>query len=203
MSVRLESDLVALAMEPTGHPSKTVIWTIGHSTRPVTAFIALLREHAIQLVVDVRSVPRSRKSPQYNVDTFPSMLSTEGIAYEHTSALGGFRRARTDSANLGWRNEAFRGYADYTGTEEFKGGLKSLIVMAEKERTAIMSAESLPWRCHRSLIADALIASGIEVRHIMGPGKVMMHGLTPWAAVREGRVTYPATLAEFDTPVKD
>jgi uncharacterized protein (DUF488 family) len=190
---------VASGTGTTGYRRNTVVWTVGHSTRPTTAFIGLLREHAIQLVIDVRSVPRSRHSPQYNLETFPTTLSAEGIGYEHATALGGFRRARKDSVNKAWRNEAFRGYADYMGTEEFREGLRGLIDRAERERTVIMCAESLPWRCHRSLIADALIASGFEVRHIIGPGKVTMHGLTPWAAVRDGRITYPATLSDFDT----
>ena len=171
------------------HP---VLWTIGHSTRPLDTLIALLHEHGVTRLVDVRTVPRSGHNPQFNTEALSASLDTQGIAYTHLATLGGLRHARKDSVNTGWRNASFRGYADYMQTQEFEGGLSELMRLASKEPVAIMCAEAVPWRCHRSLVADVLTVRGIEVRHIMGPAKFQLHKLTPFARAGDGRVTYPA-----------
>ncbi|MGA9852452.1 MAG: DUF488 domain-containing protein [Gammaproteobacteria bacterium] len=171
-----------------------VIFTIGHSTHPLDEFIALLRENGVQWLVDVRTVPRSRHNPQFNLDALPESLEQTGIGYMHLGELGGLRKTRKDSPNIGWRNASFRGYADYMLTSEFEHGLDELIEAAGKEHIAIMCAEAVPWRCHRSLIADALTVRGIEVRHIMGPDKWQGHKLTPFAQVDGAHITYPFAL---------
>lgn len=178
--------------------SQPVLWTIGHSTRTLDELIALLREHGITRLVDVRTVPRSAHNPQFNTETLPASLDAQGIAYTHLAALGGLRHARKDSVNTGWRNASFRGYADYMQTADFARGLDELMALGGKETVAIVCAEAVPWRCHRSLIADALTVHGIEVRHIMGPGKWHAHKLTPFARVDGVRITYPpiSTTAE-------
>jgi uncharacterized protein (DUF488 family) len=172
------------------------VWTIGHSDRPVDAFVALLRENGVALVADVRSVPRSRHAPQYDTAVLPAELAEAGIGYAHLKSLGGWRHARKDSVNTGWRNASFRGYADYMQTPEFAAGLAELIALASEKPTAIMCAEAVPWRCHRSLIADALLVRGIEACEILGPGKARPHRLTPFAKVEGERITYPAEPAE-------
>src|SRR5436309_1055878 len=134
-----------------------VISTIGHSTRTIEDFIAMLQSHSIQQVVDIRTVPRSRTNPQFNRETLPETLKLAGIAYQHLPALGGLRRARPDSVNMAWRNQSFRGYADYMQTSDFNAGLNQLIELADERSTAIMCAEAVQWRCHRSLVADALL----------------------------------------------
>lgn len=171
-----------------------IIFTIGHSTHPLDAFIGLLTENGVQQLVDVRIIPRSRHNPQFNADSLPGSLKQAGIGYVHRGELGGLRRARKDSPNMGWRNASFRGYADYMLMPEFDRGMGELIDAAGKESVAIMCAEAVPWRCHRSLIADALIVRGIEVRHIMGPDKWQNHKLTPFAQVDGTRITYPFAL---------
>ncbi|MGH8280853.1 MAG: DUF488 family protein [Gammaproteobacteria bacterium] len=173
------------------HP---ILWTIGHSTRPLDELITLLREHGITRLVDVRTMPRSSHNPQFNTETLPASLGAQSIAYTHLAVLGGLRHARKDSMNTGWRNASFRGYADYMLTPEFEHGLDELIKLAGKETAAIMCAEAVPWRCHRSLIADALMVRGLEVRHIMGPGKWQPHKLTGFAHVEGLRITYPFVL---------
>lgn len=173
---------------------QTIAWTVGHSTRSLQELLALLRENAVQRLVDVRTMPRSRHNPQFNTDSLPESLMAHGIAYTHISALGGLRHARKDSVNTGWRNASFRGYADYMQTQEFQRGLNELIALADKDSLAIMCAEAVPWRCHRSLIADALTVRGIEARHIMGPAKFQTHRLTPFAHVDGTRITYPFAL---------
>lgn len=165
--------------------------TIGHSTRPIDDFISMLRAHGIELLVDVRTVPRSRHNPQFNREELPHSLSAVGIEYAHMPGLGGLRHARKDSPNTGWRNLSFRGYADYMQTPEFERSLEELIALAEDRRVAIMCAESVPWRCHRSLISDALTARGIPVQHIMNPAKADPHKLTSFARVEGEKVTYP------------
>jgi uncharacterized protein (DUF488 family) len=167
------------------------VWTVGHSTRPIEQFLALLAEHSIERLVDVRTVPRSRHNPQFNRDALPAALESVGIAYSHVKELGGLRHARKDSPNTGWRNASFRGFADYMLTPEFEQALDGLVALAGRERAAIMCAEAVPWRCHRSLIADALTARGTGVMHIMGPGRSQPHTLTPFARVEGTRVTYP------------
>jgi uncharacterized protein (DUF488 family) len=187
--VAFESHLrAALTSESTG----TKVYTIGHSTRSIESFLELLRTHGIRHVVDVRTIPRSRHNPQFNRESLPGSLRTAGIVYSHMPELGGLRRARKDSTNTGWRNASFRGFADYMQTEEFEAGLARLIALAEREPTAILCAEAVPWRCHRSLIADALAARGVGAKHITGPGPSQPHALTQFARVEGARVRYPA-----------
>ncbi|HEY3132221.1 MAG TPA: DUF488 domain-containing protein [Acidobacteriota bacterium] len=175
------------------------VFTIGHSTRPAEAFFALLRSHSIVNLVDVRSFPGSRKYPQYNQEKLSSSLSTEGISYHHLKSLGGFRKPRkSSSANDGWKNEGFRGYADYMETAEFHAGLEELLRIASSGPTAIMCAEATPWRCHRQLIADALVGlKKLRVTHIIGSGKTQEHHLTPFARVEGERLEYPGEEALF------
>jgi uncharacterized protein (DUF488 family) len=170
----------------------TVLWTVGHATRALAEIIALLAEHGIERLVDVRTIPRSRHNPQFNRDTFPEALAAAGIAYVHMPGLGGLRRPRPDSTNTGWRNAGFRGFADYMETPEFEQSVAALIRLAGQRPTAIMCAETVPWRCHRSLIADALTARGLRVTHVLGPRHASEHVLTPWGRVDSGRVSYPA-----------
>lgn len=170
-----------------------VILTIGHSTRPLKEFITLLQAHGVTLLIDVRTVPRSRRNPQFNRENLPASLAAAGVGYWHLPGLGGLRRPRPDSRNLAWENEGFRGFADYMGTPEFEAALDELLELARRERVAIMCAEAVPWRCHRSLIADALVARGVAVEHILGPARRQPHTLTRFARVEGGRVVYPAT----------
>lgn len=168
------------------------LWTIGHSTRPLAELIGLLKAQAILLLLDVRITPYSRRYPQFNTDSLNQPLEEAGLHYRHLPALGGRRKSRSDSVNLGWKNASFRGYADYMQTAEFLKGLEELMILGRREPTAIMCAEAVPWRCHRSLIADALVANGWKVGHLIGPGQVKAHALTSFALAQNGRVTYPA-----------
>lgn len=168
------------------------ILTVGHSTRPIQDFLALLAAHQVQQLVDVRTIPRSRHNPQFNSEDLARSLSEAGIRYLHMPDLGGLRHARPDSINAAWRNLSFRGYADYMQTAEFEQALEKLIHLAQAHRTAIMCAEAVPWRCHRSLIADALLARGIPAEEIVSPTRLRPHALTSWAHVEKGRITYPA-----------
>jgi uncharacterized protein (DUF488 family) len=168
------------------------ILTIGHSTRTIETFLELLRAHSVKRLVDVRTIPRSRYNPQFNSDTLAATLGDCGIGYMSMKELGGLRHARSDSPNTGWRNLSFRGYADYMQTPEFAAGVAALIEMAQGERTAIMCAEAVPWRCHRSLIADALLVRGCAVAHIMGASEAQPHSLTSFARVRGERIIYPS-----------
>ena len=165
--------------------------TIGHSNRPLDEFIALLKAHGVELLVDVRTVPRSRHNPQFNRETLPQALAAEGIEYEHIPELGGLRHPRKDSPNTGWKNLSFRGYADYMQTAEFARNLQKLENLDRTRKSAIMCAESVPWRCHRSLIADALTARGVPVSHIMSLTRANPHQLTAFAQVKGDRITYP------------
>ena len=167
------------------------LWTIGHSTRPIDEFLALLQAHRIERVVDVRTIPRSRHNPQYDSTALSKSLNTANLSYLHMPALGGLRKARKDSVNAGWRNASVRGYADYMQTASFRSALEELMGEGRMRRTAIMCAESVPWRCHRSLTADALVVNGWTVRHIMTMTKADTHRLTPFAVVEQNRVTYP------------
>ena len=178
---------------PSAHrdDGKTAIYTIGHSNRPVDAFIKLLRDHEIALVVDIRIIPASRANPQFGQDALRRALNTAGIEYAHEPLLGGRRHARKDSPNTGWKNASFRGYADYMATEEFARGLRVLLSRAADKTTAIMCAEAVPWRCHRMLVSDALKRSGMLVRHITGGGKPSPHRYTSFLRVRKGILTYP------------
>jgi len=173
----------------------TVVLTIGHSTRTIDEFIGLLQAHAVSRVVDVRTVPRSRHNPQFNQDSLPDSLMKAGLSYVHMPGLGGLRHARRDSINVGWRNASFRGYADYMQTPEFEQSLEELIQLARQERIAIMCAEAVPWRCHRSLIADAVLVRGIPTEDIMSPTRRQVHTLTPFAKVRGTTITYPAEVS--------
>jgi uncharacterized protein (DUF488 family) len=167
------------------------IFTIGHSTRPIDEFIRLLEAHGVQRLVDVRTIPRSRHNPQFNRDRLSPALRRRKIHYRHMPGLGGLRRARPDSTNTGWRNASFRGYADYMQTPEFEHSLDACIDLAKQERVALMCAEAVPWRCHRSLIADALLARGITASEITSRIRARPHALAPFARVKGRRVTYP------------
>lgn len=174
-----------------GKTKKPVVLTIGHSTHTWDDFRDLLRAHHVKRVVDVRSIPRSRHNPQFNRETLRTKLRSAGIGYVHLQKLGGLRHARRDSPNMGWRNTSFRGFADYMQTSKFEAGLERLIKLAGQKRSAIMCAESVPWRCHRSLIADALTVNGIRVDDIMSMKRSQVHSLTPFASVQGHRVRYP------------
>lgn len=167
------------------------ILTIGHSARPLEEFLHLLEAHAVSLLVDVRKMPRSRTNPQFNRDTLPAALGAAGIAYIDMPGLGGLRRRRPDSPNGGWKNASFQGYADYMLTPGFAAALDELIERAEGQRAALMCAEAVPWRCHRSLIADALIVRGLPVAHILSARRTQPHALRPFARVEGTRLTYP------------
>lgn len=171
-------------------PSPSIL-TIGHSTHAIDQFLDILAAHEIEQLVDVRTIPKSRRNPQFNSEELRKALRLRGIAYVHLPALGGLRHPRKDSINAGWRNLSFRGYADYMQTVDFELGLEELIELSQRRRTAIMCAETLPWRCHRSLIADALVARGIAVEHIMSKGSRNPHACTPFAKVENSKVTYP------------
>lgn len=168
------------------------IFTIGHSTRELAAFIKLLLAHGVKQLVDVRTIPRSLRNPQYNADTLPRALEAAGIRYVHLAALGGLRHARRDSINKGWRNASFRGFADYMQQPEFQKGVDRLVKLARARPTAIMCAEAVPWRCHRFLISDALVTRGAHVEHIMSESKAQPHSLIPFARIDKGQITYPA-----------
>jgi uncharacterized protein (DUF488 family) len=165
--------------------------TVGHSNRSLEEFLGILQAHGIQHLVDIRTVPRSRHNPQFNREALPVSLSAAGIAYTHMPGLGGLRRPRPDSNNTGWRNASFRGYADYMQTPEFEKSLAELLLLAEGQRVAIMCAEAVPWRCHRSLVADALAARGVQTGHITSATKANLHELTPFARIEGTHVWYP------------
>ena len=172
------------------------ISTVGHSTHLIEEFIDILQAHGIRQLVDVRTVPRSRRNPQFNREALPASLHAAGIVYRSMPGLGGLRHANRNSTNTGWRNTSFRGYADYMQTTEFRQNLEKLIELSAQLPTAIMCAEAVPWRCHRSLIADALVARGIQAVEILSAKQSRPHTLTPFAQVRGAEVTYPAAGAE-------
>lgn len=200
MTIRPERTSSRMSMNPRidtrGRKAKTealpTVLTIGHSTRTLEDFIRLLQAHLVTRVVDVRTVPRSRHNPQFNRDTLPAALKTAGIGYTHMSELGGLRHTTLDSPNTGWRNASFRGYADYMQTPEFGKALDELIQWAKRDRIAVMCAEAVPWRCHRSLIADALLVRGIQTEDISSATQRRAHTLTPFARVDGERILYPA-----------
>jgi uncharacterized protein (DUF488 family) len=171
-------------------PELTIL-TIGHSTRTLDEFIKLLNAYGVTLVVDVRTVPRSRHNPQFNKETLPNTLKPYVIKYIHMSDIGGLRRAKPDSVNLAWRNSSFRGYADFMQTKEFTENLLKLIALARENHLAIMCAEALPWRCHRSLISDALVVRHVKVEHIISINSTINHELSELAHVEGTKVTYP------------
>ncbi len=172
--------------------SPTIILTVGHSTRTLGEFIALLRAHGVTRVVDVRTVPRSRHNQQFNKDSLPDSLGTADLGYTHMPGLGGLRHAKRDSLNAGWRNDSFRGYADYMQTPEFAETLDQLTELVKKDRVALMCAEAVPWRCHRSLIGDVLTVRGYRTEDIMSATRRQVHHLTSFAKVHGTVVTYPA-----------
>ena len=175
------------------------IWTVGHSTRSFDEFLALLREADIEAVADVRRFPGSRRLPHFGKDALSSALEEAGIVYEHFPELGGRRRPRPDSPNTAWRNEAFRGYADYMMTDDFRHGVTRLLELAGRKRTAFMCAEALWWQCHRSLIADDLKAAGHDVLHIIGVGKIEPHPFTSAARIVNGALSYASTEGDLFT----
>ncbi|MCJ7793336.1 DUF488 domain-containing protein [Candidatus Bathyarchaeota archaeon] len=191
-----------LAKEP-----ELTILTIGHSTRTLDEFVDLLEAYGVTLVLDVRSVPRSRHNPQFNKETLPSSLKKYGIKYIHMPDIGGLRRPKHDSENLAWQNSTFRGYADYMQTKEFTDNLLKIIALARENCLALMCAEALPWRCHRSLISDALVARHVKVEHIISATSLINHHLNEMAHVEGTKITYPLfaketpqrTLGDFGT----
>jgi len=180
--------------------SRCSVLTVGHSTRPIEAFIELLVAHGVTQLVDVRTVPRSRHNPQFNKDALPAPLAAANIGYAHASGLGGFRPTTSDSPNAGWRNLSFRGFADYMQTTDFAANLASVIELARTDRVALMCAEAVPWRCHRSLIADALLVHGVAACEIVSPKRLQPHKLTPFARVRGEEITYPFVEPQADSP---
>ena len=170
---------------------KPVLFTVGHSTRPFKEFRRLLEAYGVKQLIDVRTIPRSRHNPQFNEKRLAANLKRADIGYLHDAALGGLRHAQKDSINAGWRNASFRGYADYMQTDAFAAALRQLVAKAKKRPTAIMCAEAVPWRCHRSMIADALVKQKWGVRHIMSATTVSEHKLTSFARVRRGKLYYP------------
>jgi uncharacterized protein (DUF488 family) len=174
-------------------PEMPVVLTIGHSTRTWQEFLKLLRAHHVDRVVDVRSIPGSRHNPQFNQETLRKKLRAARISYVHLGKLGGRRHSRRDSPNMGWRNTSFRGFADYMQTPAFDAGLERLLGLARTKRSALMCAEAVPWRCHRSLIADALAVRKIPVEDIISAGRTRPHTLTPFARVRGTHITYPSS----------
>lgn len=168
------------------------IFTIGHSTRPADELVSILKAHGITRLIDIRTVPKSRTNPQFNQETLRRTLAAAGVVYEHMAGLGGLRRPRKDSVNTGWENASFRGYADYMQTPEFTEHLGELTRRIALDKVAIMCAEAVPWRCHRSLVADALAARGVQVYHIMTQTQAKAHTLTRFARIKGSSVTYPA-----------
>lgn len=171
--------------------SRFPVYTIGHSTRPIEEFIELLRINGVECLVDIRTIPKSRRNPQYWQDALAESLEGAGIDYVYLPGLGGRRRARKDSINTAWRNGSFKGYADHMQTDEFASALAELIRISGEKVTAIMCAEAVPWRCHRSLVADALVVRDIEVRNIMSATSTTIHALRDWAHVEGDTITYP------------
>jgi uncharacterized protein (DUF488 family) len=172
--------------------SQLTILTIGHSTRTIDDFLGILRAHRVARLVDVRTIPKSRRVPQFNSESLAASLRRQGIEYLHLKSLGGLRHPKKDSVNLGWRNASFRGYADYMATDEFRASLERLLELAREKRTAIMCAEAVPWRCHRSLIGDTLLVRGVHVEDILSAISARPHEMTPFAKIEGLNVAYPA-----------
>jgi uncharacterized protein (DUF488 family) len=174
-----------------GPATDMTIFTIGHSTRPIDEFINILKALDIKLVADVRTIPKSRHNPQFNGDALAKSLKESGLDYVHMTRLGGLRHPMKNSHNRAWKNDSFRGFADYMQTEDFEIGLAELLEKAQKQQTVVLCAEAVPWHCHRSLIGDALLVRGVKVVDIISESTRRDHALTPWAAVNGTRVTYP------------
>lgn len=168
------------------------IYTIGHSTRPIEDFLKILEHYTITELIDIRTIPKSRHNPQFNGPELAHVLRNHHIGYRHQKDLGGLRHTHVGSINMAWHNASFRGYADYMQTKEFEDGIKELIKIAHKKSVVIMCSEAVPWRCHRSLVGDALLIRGIEVEDIYSITSVRPHTLTPWAVVQGTTITYPA-----------
>jgi hypothetical protein len=181
---------------------KLTILTIGHSTRSIEEFLSILQAQEVEQLVDVRTIPKSRRVPQFNQDALAEKIQAARIRYVHLKELGGLRHPRKDSINTGWRNASFRGYADYMSTEEFRAALERLLEIAREKNTAIMCAEAVPWRCHRSLIGDALLVRGVQVEDIMSATSRREHTLTPFAHVEGGMITYPRSTEAIQTALK-
>ena len=167
------------------------LWTLGHSTRSWEEFLSLLTAHDVHAIADVRRFPKSRRYPRFNIEVMAKRLAEAGIDYHHYSGLGGRRTPHPDSINSGWRNAAFRGYADHFATPEFQETFTELAASASKTRTAVLCAEAVPWRCHRSLLSDMFVSHGWTVRHILNEAKASLHVLTPFARFADGMLTYP------------
>jgi len=178
--------------------SGLTVFTIGHSTRTLEEFVELLKTYGVTLLVDVRSVPRSRHNPQFNKETLPNSLKIYNIKYIHMPDIGGLRHPKRDSINLAWKNSSFRGYADYMQTQEFTDNLLKIVALARENCLALMCAEALPWRCHRSLISDALVARHVKVQHILSKTSCLNHELSEMAHVEGNQITYP--LFDKETP---
>ena len=170
---------------------KPTIYTIGHSNRPIKEFIEILKAHGVRRIIDIRTIPKSRHNPQFGEGRLKNSLRKARIAYHHEPLLGGLRRTQKDSVNLGWENLSFRGFADYMQTENFEKGLEKLDKLAAKSPTAIMCAEAVPWRCHRSLVADALKKKKWRVFHIMSRTNAREHEYTSFLRIRKGKLIYP------------
>ena len=171
--------------------ARNCVYTIGHSTRSIDDFIHLLKSHGVQRVIDVRTLPRSRFNPHFDITRLPALLRAAHLHYTHLPGLGGLRRPHPDSSNTGWRNKSFRGYADYMQSTDFKRSLERCLELASVERVALMCAEAVPWRCHRSLIGDALMARGTDALEIADDSRARPHTLTPFAHVEGIEITYP------------
>jgi uncharacterized protein (DUF488 family) len=178
-------------LQPGAAKSASRVLTVGHSTRSIEDFIHLLQAHGVACVADVRTIPRSRHNPQFNAESLPGSLRLAGIDYIHLPALGGLRHTTPSSPNTGWRNSSFRGFADHMQTSQFALALKELLGLAGRQQIALMCAEAVPWRCHRSLIADALLVHDVRVEHIMSASRRDVHSLTPFAKVDGLHLTYP------------
>ncbi|HXX20703.1 MAG TPA: DUF488 domain-containing protein [Candidatus Acidoferrum sp.] len=178
------------------------IFTIGHSTRPIDEFIDLLRSNGVTQLIDIRTIPKSRHNPQFNSDALAASLRAAKIRYIHMKQLGGLRHAQRDSVNLGWRNASFRGFADYMQTDEFAAALGRAIELAKERPTAVMCAEAVPWRCHRSLVADALLVRKIRVLEIVSAAEPKEHSLTPFARIRGTDITYPSDQPSLLDPAR-
>lgn len=168
------------------------IFTIGHSTRSIEDFLELLNHYNITQLVDIRTIPKSFHNPQFNGTELAHILRNHHIGYRHQKNLGGYRHSHPHSVNMAWKNASFRGFADYMQTEAFNKGILKLIEIARKKRVAIMCSEAVPWRCHRSLIGDALVIRNVQVEDIYSMTSSKPHQLTPWAVVKGNRITYPA-----------
>jgi uncharacterized protein (DUF488 family) len=182
---------MASTIRRTCESQKLTILTVGHSIHTLHEFISMLKAHNVESIVDVRSIPKSRRVPQFNAESLTSELPAQGLDYVHLKGLGGRRHTAKNSINTGWRNASFRGYADYMASEEFRQGIERLLALAAAKRSVIMCAEAVPWRCHRSLIGDALLVRGVQVEDIMSAQTLRPHTLTPFAKVQGLEITYP------------